>query len=156
MKKKAISRNVSIVDVGPRDGLQNESKTLSVDSRFKFIQLLSQAGMKRIEAGAFVSSKWVPQMAGSDELCHKINQAQANGQIPKNIVWSCLVPNERGMESALECQVKEIAIFALASETFSKKNINCTIAESLDRYKSVIAIAKKNNVRVRAYLSMCF
>ncbi len=149
-------KKVSIVDVGPRDGLQNEGKSLSIDSRFKFIQLLAQAGMKRIEAGAFVSNKWVPQMAGSSELCDKINKAQAAGQIPKSIIWSCLVPNERGMELALESQVKEIAIFASASETFSKRNINCTIEESLARYKSVIGIAKKNKVRVRAYLSMCF
>ena len=160
MKKKSTSKsnskNVSIVDVGPRDGLQNESRSLNIESRFKFIQLLSQAGMKRIEAGAFVSSKWVPKMAASDELCRMINQAQINGQIPKNMVWSCLVPNERGMETALDCHVKEVTVFASASETFSKKNINCTIAESLERYKNVMEIAKENKVPVRAYLSMCF
>ena len=156
MKKKIFSKNVSIVDVGRRDGLQNEKKSISLDARFRFIKLLAEAGMKRIESGAFVSSKWVPQMSGSEQLCERIYQAQLKGELPKNMVWSCLVPNERGMEAALKSHVKEIAIFASASESFSKRNINCTIAESLERYSHVIAMAKKNGIRVRAYLSMCF
>ncbi len=156
MKKKNFSKKVSIVDVGPRDGLQNEKKSISLDARFQFIKLLAEAGVKRIESGAFVSSKWVPQMSGSEELCERIYEAQRKGVLPKNLVWPCLVPNERGMEVALKSHVKEIAIFASASETFSKRNINCTIAESLDRYARVITMAKKNKIRVRAYLSMCF
>ena len=155
MKLKAL-KSVSIVDVGPRDGLQNESKAVSIESRFQFIQMLSQAGVKRIEAGAFVSSKWVPQMGGSLELCEKISTAQKNSSLPKNLNWSCLVPNTQGMESALQSGVKEVAIFLSASETFSKKNINCTISESFMRYEDVIRIARKNKIRVRAYLSMCF
>ncbi len=149
-------KKVSIVEVGPRDGLQNETKTLDVASRFQFVEALSQAGLDRIEIGAFVSDKWVPQMAGSSELSQKIKSAQANGKLPKKLTWSCLVPNERGMQQAIDVGVKEIAIFASASESFSKKNINCTIAESLDRYSNVIGLAKKNKIRVRAYLSMCF
>ncbi len=149
-------KKVSIVEVGPRDGLQNESQNLSVEARFKFIEALAAAGVSRIEAGAFVSSKWVPQMSGSDELCKKIKAAQAQNKLLKNLVWSCLVPNEKGMDLAIQAGVKEIAIFASASESFSKKNINCSIAESLERYSHVIAMAKKNKIRVRAYLSMCF
>ncbi len=154
--KKYFSKVVSLVEVGPRDGLQNESKVLSVDARLEFIQLLCAAGLKRIETGAFVSSKWVPQMIGSLELSEKILAAQLSGVLPKNLNWSCLVPNEQGMALALKSKVKEIAIFASASETFSKKNINCSISESLSRYQQIIAAAKKNKIRIRAYLSMCF
>jgi hydroxymethylglutaryl-CoA lyase len=149
-------KKVSIVEVGPRDGLQNEIKTLDLASRFRFVEALSQAGLSRIEVGAFVSDKWVPQMAGSAELCQKIKSAQAHGKLSKKLTWSCLVPNERGIQQAIAVGVKEIAIFASASESFSKKNINCTIAESLERYSNVIKLAKKNKIRVRAYLSMCF
>ncbi len=155
-KAKVFSKMVSIVEVGPRDGLQNESRNLSVDARFKFVTLLAQAGIKRIEAGAFVSSKWVPQMSGSLELCEKIARAQSSGLLSKNLSWAYLVPNEQGMQTAIQAGAKEVAIFVSASETFSKKNINCTIAASLLRYKAVIDLARKNKIRIRAYLSMCF
>ena len=149
-------KNISIVEVGPRDGLQNESRILSIESRFKFIKALSDAGISRIEVGAFVSEKWVPQMTGSEQLCQRIKAAQVQGQLAKSLQWSCLVPNERGMQAAITSGVHEIAIFASASESFSKKNINCSIADSLERYRNVMAVAKKNKIRVRAYLSMCF
>ena len=154
--KTQSSNSVSIVDVGPRDGLQNESKAISVDARFRFIKALAEAGVKRIESGAFVSEKWVPQMSGSEKLCELLFKAQSKGELPTGMVWPCLVPNERGMEVALKSHVKEIAIFASASESFSKRNINCTVVESLERYSRVISVARKNKIAVRAYLSMCF
>lgn len=158
-KKKSSSLSdhyVSIVEVGPRDGLQNETQSLSIDQRFEFVKSLSEAGVQRIEVGAFVSAKWVPQMQNSGELCKKIQSAQEQEHLNSNLRWSTLSPNLKGAEEAIACGVKEIAIFASASESFSQKNINCSISESLERYAQVIKLAKKHKVRVRAYLSMCF
>lgn len=145
---------VQVVEVGPRDGLQNEARTLSVDQRVVFIEHLAKSGLKRIEAGAFVSAKWVPQMDGSREVIDRIYADQA--KLPKGIRFSALVPNVQGMENALETEIEEVAIFGGCSETFSRKNINCSIAESLERFKQVTALAKKNKRRVRGYLSVAF
>jgi len=145
---------ISIVEVGPRDGLQNEERTLTVDQRFAFIKHLAGSGLKRIEVGAFVSPKWVPQMAGSQELITELYRRKS--EFPKDIRFSALVPNVKGMESALETPIQEIAIFGACSESFSKKNINCTIEESLERFKDVTVMAKKNKRKVRGYLSVAF
>lgn len=139
---------VTVIEVGPRDGLQNESMFLSVEQRVGMIRDLNVAGLKRIEIGAFVSPKWVPQMRDTAEVIAGLKRM--GGLRPE---YSVLVPNEIGMEAALKSGIKEIAVFAACSESFSKKNINCTIAESFERFKPVIALAKKNRIRVRGYLS---
>jgi len=149
-----MSGLVQIIEVGPRDGLQNESKTLSVEQRFEFIKHLAESGLKRIEVGAFVSPKWVPQMAGSAELIGELYRRRS--EFPKNIRFSALVPNVKGMEDCLQTPIEEIAIFGACSESFSKKNINCSIAESLARFEQVTALAKKNKRKVRGYLSVAF
>lgn len=149
-----MSKKISIVEVGPRDGLQNEAKNLSVAQRFAFIKQLTAAGLKRIEVGAFVSPKWVPQMEGSLELIQELFERRA--EFPKDIRFSALVPNVKGMESALTTPIPEIAIFGACSESFSRKNINCSIEESLARFKDVCAMAKKNKRKVRGYLSVAF
>lgn len=149
-----MSVQIQIVEVGPRDGLQNETRTLSVPDRFNFIKHLAKSGLKRIEVGAFVSPKWVPQMDGSLELINEIYKRRQ--EFPKDVQFSALVPNVKGMEEALKTPIPEIAVFGAASESFSKKNINCTIEESLQRFKDVVVTAKKNKRKVRGYLSVAF
>lgn len=144
---------IRIVEVGPRDGLQNEKKTLDIETRLAFVSKLVDAGLKSIEVGAFVSSEKIPQMAMSKELVEKINFKYAKN---KKLNFPVLVPNERGMKDALESGVNEVAIFAACTEGFSKANINCSIAESFERFKPVMELANKNNVRVRGYLSTAF
>jgi hydroxymethylglutaryl-CoA lyase len=150
MKKE----RVQIVEVGPRDGLQNEHRTLSVEARLNFIRHLAASGLKRIEIGAFVSPKWVPQMANSQELINEVMSLRS--EFPKDVQFSALVPNVKGMEDALQTQIPEVAVFGACSESFSKKNINCTIAESLERFREVTKLAKKNKRKVRGYLSVAF
>jgi len=142
---------VTLVEVGLRDGLQNETTHLSIPERIEFAQQLITAGVKRIELGAFVRDDRIPQMSGSKEVVETITS-----QYEKKIRGSVLVPNEIGMRTALETSVKEIAVFAACSESFSKKNINCTIAESFERFEPVFKLAKKNKIKVRGYLSTCF
>jgi hydroxymethylglutaryl-CoA lyase len=137
---------VKIVEVGPRDGLQNESKILPAAVKAEFINRLSGTGLCYIEAAAFVSPKWVPQMADSQAVFDAIEQNDS-------ITYAALVPNEKGLESAIEAGVKEIAVFTAASEAFTKKNINCTIEESLARFAPVIARAAQQNMKVRGYVS---
>ncbi len=149
-------KDIEIVEVGPRDGLQNEKKILSLDDKFELIRRLSESGLKRIEIGAFVSSAWVPQMAESMELTKRVLAAQAKGDLPKDVRYSTLVPNQKGMELAVESGIKEIAIFGASTESFSKKNINCSIAESFVRFREVTDLAKEKKIRVRGYLSMAF
>ena len=156
MANRSSAGKVQIVEVGPRDGLQNESSTLDISTRLSFAQRLATAGLKRIEVGAFVSPEWVPQMAGSGKLLKKLNEFQKNGKISSSVKFSSLVPNERGMQDAIQSGVKEIAIFAAASESFSQKNINCTVKESLKRFEPVMDLAKKRKIKVRGYLSTCF
>jgi len=150
------SRKVELVEVGPRDGLQNEKVTLSHQTRLRFARELIDAGVRRVELGAFVSPKWVPQMQGSTELIQEALALQEKKQIAKDVEISALVPNVRGMEDALKTGLKSIAVFGSASETFSQKNINCSIDESLERFAKVIAMAKPKKIKVRGYLSMCF
>lgn len=151
-----MKKSVVIVEMGLRDGLQNEKTVLDADTRVEFARRLIDAGTKRVEIGAFVSPQWVPQMAGTAEVMEKTLALVKAGQIPKKTEFSVLVPNERGMQDAIKSGVKEIAIFAACSESFSLKNINCTIDESFKRFEPVMALAKKHKIKVRGYLSTCF
>jgi isopropylmalate/homocitrate/citramalate synthase len=135
-----------IVEVGPRDGLQNETKSVSVDIKVKLIEVLAEAGLKTIEAGSFVSPKWVPQMADTAAVFTKLRR------IP-DVSYPVLVPNLKGLQMALESGVQEIAVFAAASETFSKRNINCSIEESLARLRTVTDDALNYGLKVRGYVS---
>ena len=152
-----MSRRVRIVEVGARDGLQNEKKSLDQATRLEFAERLAAAGTHSIELGAFVSPEWVPQMAGSSELL-KVALERRSAQVGPlaKTDLSALVPNVRGMQDAMAVGVDHVAVFASASETFAKKNINCSIDESFVRFAQVMAIAKEKNIRVRGYLSMCF
>ncbi len=145
-------KQVRLVEVGLRDGLQNESTMLSVDQRFELLQKLLNAGVRHFEIGAFVSPKWVPQMAVTEELVKKYKTKIKNAKLEPSV----LVPNEIGFQKAVQLGLKEIAIFASSSETFSQKNINCSIEESFERFKPVMALAKKHKIKVRGYLSVCF
>ncbi|WP_462175406.1 hydroxymethylglutaryl-CoA lyase [Pseudoalteromonas gelatinilytica] len=135
---------VRIVEVGARDGLQNEA-AVSTQDKVALINGLADAGLKDIEAGAFVSPKWVPQMADSCDVISALSLPDVN--------LSALTPNLRGAEAAKQVGIQEFAIFTAASEAFCQKNINCSIDESIDRFKDVMAFAKANNIRVRGYVS---
>ncbi|MFT5452895.1 MAG: hydroxymethylglutaryl-CoA lyase [Enterobacterales bacterium] len=137
---------VTIVEVGPRDGLQNESMMVPVDVKLQLINLLGKAGLTVIEATSFVSPKWVPQMADAEILMQRLKQE-------KHIRYPVLTPNLQGFERALAAGAKEVAIFGAASESFSQKNINCSIDESLTRFQPVIEAAKLANIPVRGYVS---
>ncbi|HEX4923662.1 MAG TPA: hydroxymethylglutaryl-CoA lyase [Bdellovibrionales bacterium] len=143
---------IQIVEVGPRDGLQNEKQALSRDVKLELISRLSRSGLERIEIGAFVRPDKIPQMADSKELTQLALKQRPN----KNVRYSALVPNEKGMNDALESGLKEVAVFGAASETFSQRNINCSIDESFARFEPVLKIAKTNKIKVRGYLSTCF
>lgn len=145
-KTQAIDNWIQLVEVGPRDGLQNESKPLSVECRVRLIEQLVNAGVSHIEAGSFVSPKWVPQMANTMRVFEQLQRLD-------HCTYSALVPNMQGMTAALSAKVDEIAVFAAASETFSQKNINCSIATSLERFVAVIHAAKQQNIQVRGYIS---
>lgn len=136
----------NIVEVGPRDGLQNEKRPLSVQDKVDLINKLSHTGIRHIEAGSFVSPKWVPQMANSDQVLSQIKRKDG-------VVYSALAPNIRGYEGAKEAKADTVAIFASASESFSLKNINCDIATSIDRFSAVVEAARKDNIPVRGYVS---
>ena len=129
---------VQIVEVGLRDGLQNEAVILSQKQRFEFAKRLASAGLERIEAGAFVSPKRVPQMAGSAQLLKQLLLAQKNKKFSTKIRWSALVPNRMGYEQAHEVGVKDIAIFGAVSETFSRKNSNASVAQSFKKFSEYV------------------
>ncbi len=137
---------VRIVEVGPRDGLQNEARAVSVQARVALIDALSVTGLPVIEAGSFVSPKWVPRMAGSADVLAAITRAPG-------VQYSVLVPNLQGMLAAEASAIDEVAIFASASETFSRTNINCSIAESLERFAPVAERARQRGLRLRGYVS---
>jgi hydroxymethylglutaryl-CoA lyase len=145
----ALPSRVTIVEVGPRDGLQNEAGVVPTATKIAFVDQLSAAGHAAIEVSAFVSPKWVPQMADASEVFAGINRRPG-------VRYTALVPNLAGLARAEAAGVTEIAIFAAASETFSKKNINQTIDESLATYRAVCDAAISKGVRVRGYLSTCF
>lgn len=138
--------SVRIVEVGPRDGLQNETTAVPTQTKIALINQLSATGLKTIEATAFVSAKWVPQMADNAEVMAGI--AREPG-----VSYPVLVPNLKGFERAMQAGATEVAVFAAASESFSQKNINCSIAESLDRFGPVMEAARRNSIRVRGYIS---
>ncbi|MBI6656742.1 hydroxymethylglutaryl-CoA lyase [Pseudomonas carnis] len=142
----SLPSHVRLVEVGPRDGLQNEAQPISVADKVQLVDALSAAGLSYIEVGSFVSPKWVPQMAGSAEVFAQI-------QRKPGVTYGALAPNLRGFEDALAAGVKEVAVFAAASEAFSQRNINCSISESLERFAPIMAAAKQHGVSVRGYVS---
>ena len=141
-----LPQHVRLVEVGPRDGLQNEKQPIEVADKVRLVDDLSAAGLGYIEVGSFVSPKWVPQMAGSAEVFAQI-------QRKAGVTYAALTPNLKGFEGALEAGVREVAVFAAASEAFSQKNINCSIKESLERFVPVMDAARANDIRVRGYVS---
>uniref|UniRef100_H2Z4S1 hydroxymethylglutaryl-CoA lyase n=1 Tax=Ciona savignyi TaxID=51511 RepID=H2Z4S1_CIOSA len=137
---------IKIVEVGPRDGLQNEKEIVSTETKVELINRLSECNLKFIEATSFVSPKWVPQMKDHEQVMQTINRR-------KGTKYSALAPNLKGFKSALASKVDEVAVFAAASETFSQKNINCSIQESLKRFRPVLDAANEHNIPVRGYVS---
>ncbi|WP_342655567.1 hydroxymethylglutaryl-CoA lyase [Pseudomonas sp. F3-2] len=141
-----LPQRVRLVEVGPRDGLQNEARPVSLEDKVRLVNDLTDAGVGYIEVGSFVSPKWVPQMAGSAELFASIQRKDG-------VTYAALAPNLRGFEDALAAGVKEVAVFAAASESFSQRNINCSISESLDRFLPIMEAAHLHGVQVRGYVS---
>lgn len=146
IKHPNLPSRVNLVEVGPRDGLQNEKAIIGTADKITLINLLTNSGLKRIESGSFVSPKWVPQMADSGAVFSGITRN-------KDVVYSALTPNLQGFEAALAAGVDEVAIFGAASESFSKKNINCSINDSLNRFEPLIAAATAEGLNVRGYVS---
>lgn len=142
----SVKEQIKIVEVGPRDGLQNEAKNVDLETRLALIAHLVAAGVRNIEAASFVSPKWVPQMAGSAELMKRLPRSAG-------VHYSALTPNLQGLEAAIDAGCEEVAVFGSASEQFSQRNINCTIRESLERFRSVIETARSRSIRVRGYVS---
>ena len=143
---------IRIVEVGPRDGLQNEKMILSTAEKFEFIRMLTEAGLPAIETTSFVKVPAIPQMADAHDLYTEV--AKKLGQ--SKTTYPCLVPNMHGLQDALTVGVKEIAIFSATSDTFTKKNVNATVKETFERMTPVVAEAKKHGLRVRAYISMAY
>lgn len=141
-----LPKHVKIVEVGPRDGLQNEKTIVPPDVKIKFIDQLSETGIPQIETTSFVSPKWVPQMGDNMEVFQGIKKVPG-------VAYTTLVPNLKGMEQAMKVGCKEIAVFTAASEGFTKKNTNCTIAESFERFKDVVKLAQDNDIKIRGYVS---
>ena len=141
-----MTEAIRIVEVGPRDGLQNEKQTVDVETRVALIERLAAAGNATIEAGAFVSPKWVPQMAACDKVLARLKRLPG-------VSYPVLTPNMKGYEGASAANADTVAVFGAASESFSQKNINCTIEESLERFRPVIEAAKADGVRTRGYVS---
>src|ERR1051325_10037583 len=137
---------VKIVEVGPRDGLQNEPREVPTEVKLELIERLAAAGLTSVEATAFVSPKWVPQMADHTEVLERIRRKPG-------VSYPVLTPNLKGFEAARAAGATEVAIFGAASEAFSRKNINCSIAESLERFRPVAEAAAKSDVKVRGYVS---
>ncbi|EPJ44058.1 MAG: pyruvate carboxyltransferase [Osedax symbiont Rs2] len=139
-------QKVKIVEVGPRDGLQNETAVISSQTKIDLINRLADAGLTHIEAASFVSARWVPQMADAQQVMR--------GYSPKaGVSYSALVPNLKGLENAIEAGVQEIAVFTAASEAFCQKNINCSVSQSLKRFADIMALATDRQIKVRGYVS---
>ena len=141
-----IAKKIQIVEVGPRDGLQNEKMWVETETKIALIEKLADAGLTKIEATSFVSPKWVPQMKDAFVVLSGIERRPG-------VTYPVLTPNLKGFERALEAGVTEVAVFCSASEAFSQKNINCSISESVERFRPVLEAAQKNSVRVRGYIS---
>ena len=144
-----LPSKVKIVEVGPRDGLQNEKETIPAEVKIALVNRLTDAGFVNIEAASFVSPKWVPQMATSAEVMEKIRRKPG-------VIYSALTPNMKGFEAAVAAKADEVVIFGAASEAFSQKNINCSIAESIERFREVAQAARQNNIRLRGSISCAF
>ncbi|MCA9245265.1 MAG: hydroxymethylglutaryl-CoA lyase, partial [Phycisphaerales bacterium] len=151
----ALSRPVRITDVAPRDGLQNEPRPIPTDDKLRLVELLCAAHVDEVEVTSFVSPRWIPQLGDADALF-----AALQGKKPRDVVFSALVPNEKGMQAALrvnedagERLIDKVSVFTAASETFSQRNTNATIAETLDRFKPVIESAKREGLLTRGYVS---
>jgi isopropylmalate/homocitrate/citramalate synthase len=143
---RAVPDAITIVEVGPRDGLQNEKEVVSTETKITLIERLAAAGLKTVEAGAFVSPKWVPQMAATDEVMARVKRRAG-------VSYPVLTPNMKGYEGARSARADTVAVFGAASESFSQKNINCSIEESLERFRPVIDAAKADGIAVRGYVS---
>ena len=144
-----LPSHVTIYEVGPRDGLQNESTTVAVQVKAEFIGRLAAAGLRVIEATSFVHPKWVPQLADAEELLDRLDRVEG-------VRYPVLVPNERGLDRALDKGVTDIAIFGSATETFAQRNLNRSVDESIEMFAPVVARAREAGLDVRGYLSMCF
>ena len=141
-----IPKKIQLVEVGPRDGLQNEKLWVETETKIALIEKLARAGLTKIEATSFVSPKWVPQMKDAFEVLSGIERRPG-------VSYPVLTPNMKGFEKALEAGATEVAVFGAASEAFSKKNINCSIADSVERFRPIITAAQKSGIRVRGYIS---
>ncbi len=141
-----LAKKVRIVEVGPRDGLQNEKQPIDTATKIELIERLTQAGIRYCEAGAFVNPKWVPQMAGSAEVFEQVSR-------DPQVTYAALVPNIKGFERAVAVNASEVAVFCAASEAFTQKNTNCSIDESLQRARAVVEAANRADLRVRGYVS---
>jgi hydroxymethylglutaryl-CoA lyase len=141
-----IQHAVRIIEVGPRDGLQHEPNLVPTEAKVRFIDALSRTGLSEIEIGSFVSSSAVPQLADTDEVVRLIERRPG-------VIYSGLVPNERGLERAIRAGLKKIAVFTATSDAFTRRNINCTVLESMERFKPVLSGAKRNGMLVRGYIS---
>ncbi|TXI95917.1 MAG: hydroxymethylglutaryl-CoA lyase [Burkholderiaceae bacterium] len=148
-KQVNLPLRVKIVEVGPRDGLQNEKETIPAEVKIELVDRLTKAGFVNIEAASFVSPKWVPQMATSTEVMAGITRKPG-------VIYSALTPNMKGFEAALAAGADEVVIFSSASEAFAQKNINCSIAESIERFRDVAAAAKQHGIRLRGSISCSF
>ena len=149
LRRPHLPERVTVYEVGPRDGLQNEHESLSVAVRAEFVDRLTDSGLPAIEVGSFVSPKAIPQLADTEEVYGRIHQASG-------VRYPALVPNERGLDRALRAGVREIAVFTAASETFNRKNINAGVDESIERFRSVVSRAREEKVKVRGYVSTAF
>ena len=145
-----LPSRVTVYEVGPRDGLQNERTVVPVDIKAEFIRRLLAAGLRAVETTSFVSPKWVPQLADAEQLLAELGPAPAGTRLP------VLVPNSKGLDRAIAAGVREIAVFASATEAFASRNLNRTVAESLAMFRPVVERARAEGVAVRGYLSMCF
>src|SRR5436190_3323076 len=145
-KSWSVPDFVRVVEVGPRDGLQNEAGTVPTEVKVELIERLADAGLPAVEATAFVSPKWIPQMADHAEVLARLRRKPG-------VSYPVLTPNLKGFEAARAAGAKEVAVFGAASEAFSIKNINCSIAESLERFAPVVAQAQKDQIKVRGYVS---
>ncbi|MCK6480145.1 MAG: hydroxymethylglutaryl-CoA lyase [Planctomycetes bacterium] len=149
MTRRAYPPRAVVTEVGPRDGLQNEKEVVPTEAKAAFVEGLAEAGLPEIEVSSFVSPKWVPQLGDAEELFRRLRPH------PRT-VFSALVPNERGMERALACGVRKVAVFTAATESFSRRNTNASVEETLERFRPVLAAARAAGVAVRGYLSTAF
>lgn len=144
-----LPTRVTLVEVGPRDGLQNEASVVPTPMKIAYIDALSAAGLPIVEATSFVDPRWIPQLADADEVMRGIDRRPG-------VRYPVLVPNAKGMERALAAGARDVAVFTAASETFNKRNINASVAESLERFKPVVTLARGHDIRVRGYVSTAF